>query len=81
MAELAPQQAGYLGIESVRRADGFGITVSYWSSLDAVARWKQQVEHLGAQALGKAKWYVDYAVRVARVERSYGKAKADRAVV
>ncbi len=81
MAELAPQQEGYLGVESARRADGFGITVSYWANLDAVARWKQQVEHLGAQALGKAKWYVDYEVRVARVERSYGKATEGRAAL
>jgi len=81
MAELASQQEGYLGVESVRRADGFGITVSYWTNRDAVARWRQQVEHLGAQALGKAKWYVDYGVRVAKVERSYGKTTADRVEV
>src|SRR5690606_12446217 len=37
MGELAAQQPGYLGIESVRAADGSGITVSYWDSLDAIA--------------------------------------------
>ena len=34
MVELAEQQPGYLGMESVR--DGLGITVSYWQSLDAI---------------------------------------------
>ncbi len=32
MVELAAQQPGFLGAESTRGADGFGITVSYWAS-------------------------------------------------
>src|SRR5688572_33176500 len=30
MVELAAQQSGFLGVESARSAEGFGITVSYW---------------------------------------------------
>lgn len=41
MVELAEQQPGFLGMESVR--DGVGITVSYWQSLDAIKSWKQHV--------------------------------------
>ena len=33
MLELARQQPGFLGVESARGEDGFGITVSYWSSV------------------------------------------------
>ena len=40
MAELAAQQPGFLGMESARTADGLGITVSYWSSEEAIAAWK-----------------------------------------
>lgn len=29
MVELAAQQPGFIGVESVRGSDGFGITVSY----------------------------------------------------
>jgi hypothetical protein len=36
MVELASQQPGFLGVESVRGADGLGITVSYWSSPEAI---------------------------------------------
>ena len=36
MVELAAQQPGFLGVESVRGADGFGITVSYWESEAAI---------------------------------------------
>jgi len=73
MVELAAQQAGFLGIESVRGPDGFGITVSYWDSAEAVTRWKANVEHLAAQDMGKRVWYEHYELRVAKVERAYGK--------
>jgi heme-degrading monooxygenase HmoA len=71
MAEMAAQQPGYLGVESARDAEGFGITVSYWQDLESVHAWKQVAEHLGAQALGQSKWYEHYEVRVAKVERAY----------
>ncbi len=71
MVELAQQQPGFLGAESVR-ADGFGITVSYWRDEAAIAAWKQHAEHRLAQESGKAKWYADYVVRVCKVERAYG---------
>ena len=32
MVELAATQPGFLGIDSTRGDDGFGITVSYWRS-------------------------------------------------
>ena len=72
MEELAAQQPGYLGIESARGADGFGITVSYWTSEEAIAKWKANMEHQGAQAAGKSTWYADFSVRIAKVERAYG---------
>jgi heme-degrading monooxygenase HmoA len=72
MVELAATQPGYLGIESSRDAAGFGISVSYWASEEAVLRWKAHVEHLAAQELGRSLWYAVYRLRVARVERAYG---------
>lgn len=76
MAVLAAMQPGYLGVESVRDADGFGITVSYWASAESIAAWKADVEHTAAQEMGKAKWYEHYEIRVAKVERAYGKPPA-----
>lgn len=73
MSALAAEQPGFLGAESVRDHDGFGITVSYWSSLEAIARWKENAEHVAAQELGISRWYAHYEVRVARVERVYSK--------
>lgn len=72
MLDLASQQPGFLGVESARATDGFGITVSYWDSEEAIRRWKQNAEHLMAQEKGKRTWYQDYTLRVAKVEREYG---------
>lgn len=74
MAELVQDMDGYLGHESARGPDGFGITVSYWRDEASIEAWKRQVEHLGAQARGKAGWYTSYALRVGTVERHHGKA-------
>src|SRR5262245_10604247 len=70
MLALACEQPGYLGVESARDPAGLGITVSYWRDEDSIRRWKQQAEHLEAQARGKRAWYEAYELRVARVERA-----------
>lgn len=71
MLALAARQDGFLGVESVRGSDGFGITVSYWSSTAAIAAWKANAEHLAAQDMGRQQWYEHYEIRIARVERAY----------
>ena len=73
MVELASSQPGYLGVESARDSDVFGITVSYWTSLEAIAAWRRHAEHLLAQESGKEVWYEHYELRIALVERAYGK--------
>lgn len=70
MVELASQQPGYLGIESVR--DGLGITVSYWASLEDIKNWKEHAQHQLAQKMGKEMWYTAFKTRVCKVERDYG---------
>ena len=72
MEALARTQPGFLGIESARGADGFGITVSYWRDEESVRAWKEVGRHRTAQAAGKAKWYEHFELRVARVDRAYG---------
>lgn len=69
MVELARQQPGFLGVESAR--DETGITVSYWSSLESIAAWKRNAEHLLAQRLGRERWYQRYTTRICVVERDY----------
>ena len=71
MEELAAEQPGFLGIESAR--SGLGITVSYWASAEHARAWKRVSEHLLAQQAGRERWYRGYRVRVATVEREYGR--------
>jgi heme-degrading monooxygenase HmoA len=70
MERLAREQPGFLGVESARDAAGVGITVSYWSSLEAIAAWRAQADHREAQRAGRAGWYSAYSLRVCRVERA-----------
>jgi heme-degrading monooxygenase HmoA len=72
MARLASEQPGYIGIESVRGADGLGITVSYWRTAEDVAAWRRHLEHAAVREQGRAQWYSHYELRVAKVERAYG---------
>ncbi len=71
MLELASAQPGFLGVESVRGADGLGITVSYWRSEADIAAWKAHPEHRVAQRAGHEGWYEHFEVRIARIERAY----------
>jgi heme-degrading monooxygenase HmoA len=70
MEELAKLQEGYLGLESARNE--IGITVSYWDSLDAILKWRNNAEHSLAREKGKELWYKTYKLRICKVERDYG---------
>ncbi len=72
MVELASSRPGFLGLDSARGEDGIGITVSYWASEEAIKAWKADAEHKEAQRLGRERFYSEFEVRVARVERAYG---------
>lgn len=69
MEDLAKLQPGYLGFESAR--EGLGIAISYWESLNAIADWKANIDHLFAQQKGIKDWYTWYKVRICLVEREY----------
>lgn len=67
LAALAAAMPGSLGAESVRDADGRGITVSYWDSPAAIAAWRTHPVH--AAALARAgEWYASWSLTVSRVE-------------
>lgn len=70
MNALARKQPGFLGVESARD-ESTGITVSYWASEEAIRAWKHLVAHQIAQRTGRDRWYADYVLRVAKVERAY----------
>ena len=69
MVELARQQPGFLGFESIR--DKIGITISYWEDLESIKNWKNNSEHLIAQKMGKEEWYKSFVLRICKVEKQY----------
>ena len=71
IAKLSVEQPGYLGRESVRGADGFGVTVVYYKDEASILAWKAQTQHAAAQRLGRERWYSHYEMRVCKVERAY----------
>lgn len=71
MERLAESQPGYRGMDSVRGADGRGMTASWWASeADAVA-WRAHAEHSLIREMGRARWYAEYEVVVSQVTRGY----------
>jgi len=69
MIQLVKEQDGFLGYDSAR--ESLGITICYWDSLESIAKWKNNSEHLFAQQQGIAKWYNSYKLRICKVEREY----------
>lgn len=47
------------------------IAISYWQSLEQIALWKNDVNHMAAQELGRSKWYKEYQVQVVEIMREY----------
>lgn len=77
MVALATEQLGFLGVESARDADGFGITNSYWADEASILAWRAHAEHMIARQRGRTDWYEHYEVRIAKVERAYAMGHSD----
>ncbi len=71
MDRLAAEQPGYVAMESVRGADGLGITVSYWTDDSAAKAWRDHPQHKAIRDAGRGRWYAHYDLHVAEVTRSY----------
>jgi heme-degrading monooxygenase HmoA len=66
--EIVSKHKGFLGAESVRDKDGFGMTVSYWDTMESVNEWKRNESHTKAKHQGVKAWYSKYMIRICRVE-------------
>ncbi|HDX9590803.1 TPA: antibiotic biosynthesis monooxygenase [Bacillus pseudomycoides] len=71
MVKLAIEQPGFIDVESVRNETGFGITISYWESLEAIKQWKEHISHTVARKRGREQWYEQFHTRICLVEREY----------
>lgn len=69
LEEKARTMRGFLGFESARSE--IGISISYWTDLEAITEWKNDTAHQMAKQKGILDWYEQYSVRIAKVEREY----------
>ncbi|MFB7129411.1 antibiotic biosynthesis monooxygenase family protein [Kitasatospora sp. NPDC056273] len=76
MEELVNDIPGYLGMDHAQTPGGLGITVGYFRDADALTEWRTNAEHRAAQKRGRADWYQNYTLHVAKVERSHGFVRA-----
>ena len=60
-----------LPLQRVENPGDTELAVSYWESEEQIKAWRNDPEHLRAQARGKEKWYTDYPVQVVKVLREY----------
>ena len=70
MRELALERFGCLEFIAVTEG-AHEIALSYWRNEADIVAWKAHSEHVLAQQLGRERWYEDYIVQVARIEREY----------
>ncbi|MBA3664023.1 MAG: antibiotic biosynthesis monooxygenase [Bacteroidetes bacterium] len=66
---LAKEQPGYLGYESVNH-ENKGIFISYWESMDAIENWRKNATHQMAKSNAK-NWYKRYLSQICLVESSH----------
>ena len=60
LEKMVCDQPNYIGTESVRVNDGFGITVCYWKDEASITNWKNNVEYQYAREKGMADWCKKY---------------------
>ena len=68
IVNIVSKQKGFLGAESVRDGAGFGMTISYWDSLESIDEWKYNAPHMKAKEMGEKMWYSKYMIRICKVE-------------
>ena len=73
MVALAQEMPGFLGVESVRDETGLGITSVYWKDKESIEAWRDHAEHKKGKKRGRGIWYENYFLRIAKVEKNYGK--------
>jgi heme-degrading monooxygenase HmoA len=71
IVDIVSKQKGFLGAESVRNEEGFGMTISYWDSLDSINKWRNNGPHMQAKEMGKKTWYSKYMIRICKVENGH----------
>ena len=73
MKEILISQPGFISVERFQSLidEEKLLSLSFWESEDAIAGWREQLEHINAQKEGKEKLFKSYRIRVVKIERDY----------
>ncbi|WP_417348977.1 antibiotic biosynthesis monooxygenase family protein [Ferrimonas sp.] len=72
---------GFISIERFQSLtqDNKLLSLSFWESEEAITRWRNQMDHMLAQQLGRNELFDSYHIRVANVVRDYSQAERAQA--
>src|ERR1043165_3670398 len=65
---------GFISVERFESLyeQGKLLSLQFWRDDAAIAKWRNQLDHRKAQALGRGGMFADYRLRIAEVVRDYG---------
>ncbi|BDY05530.1 antibiotic biosynthesis monooxygenase [Ferrimonas sp. YFM] len=83
-AGLKEKLSGLEGFISIERfqsltQDNKLLSLSFWESEEAITQWRNQMDHMLAQQLGRNELFDSYRIRVANVVRDYSQAERAQA--
>lgn len=70
MSKLAQASPGFIAEKGFTAEDGERLTVVWWQDEETLKQWRNDLQHLVAQRVGREKWYEYYKLEVATVTRS-----------
>ena len=65
---------GFISVERFESLyeEGKLLSLQFWRDEDAIARWRNHLDHRRVQRKGRGSVFADYRLRVAQVVRDYG---------
>jgi len=71
MLKLVSEIQGFIGIEGFSAEDGSELAVARFDSPEAIATWRDQLEHVRTQQRGREEFFAAYDITIATVWRHY----------
>ena len=73
LKQILVSQPGFISVERFQSLidEEKLLSLSFWESEQAIAGWREQIDHIDAQKEGKEKLFKSYRIRVVKIERDY----------
>ena len=71
MYQLAASMPGFVSYREYAAADGEGVAIVEFESMETLAAWRAHPEHRQAQAAGREKYFSEYRISVCEAVRDY----------